>query len=145
MALATTASYSQLVVEISEDGTVWNRICGMTDATISYDTQTDEDEIPDCDDESLPHTVVRSVRSVGLTVTGEGKWSQESHEVLVQWWLTGELKRFRVGYTNATTGDVEYIDSTGTLTMTDSRTKGQTSSRQITIQSASAIATTDKL
>lgn len=144
MALATTAAYSQLVIETSEDGTTWTKICGMMNARVSYETQVDEDEIPDCNDESLPFTRVRSVRNIGMTVTGEGKWAQESHETMLQWWLTSELKRFRIGYLNAAIGDVEYVASTGTLTMEHAREKGQTVSANITIQSASAITTTDQ-
>lgn len=143
MAVATTASYQQLVLETSENGTSWTRICGIKDATISYETDTEEDMIPDCDDESLPHTKVRAVTAIGMTVQGEGVWAQESHELMTQWWLTGEAKRFRIGYTNAASGDVEYISSTGTLRMEHSRRKGVSVQASVTIESASAIATTD--
>lgn len=144
MALATTETFEQMVLETSENGTSWTRICGVKDVTVNYETDSEEDMIPDCEDESLPHTKVRSVTAIGLSVQGQGVWAQESHETMLQWWLTGEAKRFRIGHLNAAIGDVEFIASTGILTMEQARQKGRKVTANITISSASAITTTDQ-
>lgn len=143
MALPTTADYEDLYVEIDGPSS-WARICGLTDFTVDYQTQTDEDEIPDCDDESLPHTRVQNVRSIGLVVQGQGKWSRESHETLLQWWKQGLKKTCRVGYASAAIGDVEFVSGTATLAMQDARTKGQAVSRNLTITFAGEFTLTDQ-
>lgn len=143
MAVATTSAYDKLIIETSEDGSTWAKPCGLKNFTVNFETEIDEDEIPDCDDESLPFLKERAVRSVGFSVSGEGKWASESHEVMVQWWLTGEQKRIRVGWSDAATGDVEYLQTTGILTFEDARNKGMSNTRNITIQSAGAITAVD--
>lgn len=145
MALPTTADFDDLYVEVSDDGgTTWNKICGLVDFTVDYQTQTDTDELPDCADESLPLTQVQNVRSIGLVVQGTGKWSAEGHEQLLQWWKQGLKKTCRVGYNTATSGDVEFVSGTATFSMQDSRTKGQTVSRNVTITFAGEFTLTDK-
>lgn len=144
MALPTTADFDDLYVETSEDGTTWTKICGLVDFSVDYQTETDTDELPDCADESLPLTKVENVRSIGLVVQGTGKWSAEAHETLLQWWYQGLKKQCRVGYNTATSGDVEFVSGTATLAMQDSRTKGQTASRNLTITFAGAFTLTDK-
>ena len=140
MALAGTAEYDKLVVETSEDGTTWTRICGMMNATISYTTQVDEDEIPDCDDESLPHTIVVNVRSTGVTISGEGKWAASVHEKMMQWWKQGLKKHTRVGYLDAETGDTEYVSGQAIIdSMEDSRSKGSTNGRNFSLRMATAV------
>lgn len=145
MALATTASYQQHVLEISSNGSSWSRICGITDFTATFSAQTDQDEIPDCDDESLPHRVNRAVRAVELSVTGTGKWAQESHETMLQWMLTGALKHCRIGYLNSAIGDVEYVSGQAILqSLEHERRKGVAVEARITVQFSGALTTTDQ-
>lgn len=145
MTIATTASYSQHVLEISEDNSTWARICGLKNFTATFQAQTGRDEIPDCTDESLPNYVQKFVNAVDLVVSGTGKWAQESHETLLQWMLTGALKYARVGYLNAAIGDVEYVSGQAILTqLVDERDKNMAVNRNIQVEWSGALTTTDQ-
>lgn len=131
MALATTQKYEQLVVEISDDPTTapaitWSRACGLIDAEITRSANVDTAEIPDCDDESKPLSVERQVRSIEVTVSGNGVWAQESHGTLMDWFYSSATKWCRVGNLNAASGDTQYETGTALLTnLSNARTKGQ--------------------
>ena len=126
MALATTQKYEQLVLETSEDGTTWTRICGLIDVEITRTANIDSAEVPDCDDESLPLSIERQVRSVEFSASGTGVWAQESHETLMDWFYSSASKRARIGNLGAAIGDTEYETGYAYLTnLSNSRTKGQ--------------------
>lgn len=136
MALATTEKYEELVIEISDDdGVTWTRICGMIDAEVTRTANLDTAEIPDCDDESLPLSVERQVRSLEFSVSGTGVWAQESHETLMDWFYSSAAQDVRVGNLNAAVGDTEYETGTAYLTnLSNSRTKGQKVTASIEFQ-----------
>lgn len=126
MAVATTQKYEQLVLETSEDGSTWTRICGLIDVEITRTANMDTAEVPDCADESLPLSIERQVRSIEFSVSGTGVWAQESHETLMDWFYSSASKRARIGNLNAAIGDTEYETGYAYLTsLSNSRTKGQ--------------------
>ena len=127
--------YEELVIEISDDDVTYNKICGMDGYTVSRSAQVDSTEIPDdCDDESKPHRVVRSVRSKEMSISGTGVWAQQSNNTISDWYHDGAEKFVRVGHLNAAVGDVEYEKGPALLTQLDNqRQKGQAVSANITI------------
>ncbi len=87
MALADTASFSQLVVEVEfipASGT-FTTICGMRGATVNRSKNMDSDEVPDCDDDSLPMGVTKASRSIEVTVSGRGVWALSSGPEMMDW------------------------------------------------------------
>lgn len=146
MTEATIAKYQQHVLEISlDDGTTWARICGITNFSDQFQAVVTEDQIPDCDDESKPHTVTREVQSVDLTVNADAKWAQESHNTLLDWMIGGEPLPTRVGYLNAAVGDTEYVSGTAILqNMTRRRQKGIAVEGTLVIQFTGALTRTAK-
>jgi hypothetical protein len=136
MALAVTASFSQLTIEIetSTPGT-YAKICGMKDFTIKGTQQVDSDEIPDCADESLPYAMTKDVRAVEVTISGTMTWAQSSHDVILKWNRLGETKNVRVTYGNASVGDVYTETGPALLTsLTTQRSKGKSVSSEVEIQ-----------
>lgn len=134
MALATTETFDEMVLETSEDGTTWAIICGMVDVTITRTSNLDTAEVPDCDDESLPLSLEKSVRSIEVSISGTGVWAQESQDLLKTWFYSSATKRVRISDTGAATGDIEIESGTGYLsTLTNTRTKGQKVSAEIEI------------
>lgn len=135
MALATTETFDELVLETSEDGTTWTRICGLIDAEITRTANMDTAEVPDCDDESLPLSLEKSVRSIEFSVSGTGVWAQESHGTLMDWFYSSATKQCRIGNTNAAIGETEYETGTAYITnLSHSRTKGQKVTASIELQ-----------
>ncbi len=143
MARATTATFEQFILEVEFDpigaaGT-YTPICGMTDVTINRTSNIDTSEIPDCDDESLPLSIERAVRSQEVTASGTGHWSLESNKKLSDWWYSGSTlsARLRNGKVEAdgSTGDIEIEEGPAILvSLNNSRTKGQKVSAEIEIQ-----------
>jgi hypothetical protein len=136
MAATIEQKFEELVLEISDDGTMWARICGLVGVTVTRQAQTDSTEIPaDCDDESLPLRVDRAVRSIEVSVSGEGVWAQQSHGKMMDWFYSGQAKYARIGNLNAAVGDTEYESGKAFLTqLTNQRTKGQAVSASVELQ-----------
>lgn len=129
MVAPVTAEYEELVLEV-EDPTspgVYTKVCGMMGFTINRSAQIDTAEIPaDCDDESLPYSVVRSVRSLEFGISAEATWAQQSHERLLDWFYSGASKNIRVQHVAAASGDTEYEAGAAFLTsFPTQRQKGQ--------------------
>ena len=136
MAKPITEKFEQMVLETSENGTTWTRICGLVGVTITRTAQFDSTEVPgDCDDESLPLDVERSIRTIEVSVSADGVWAQQSHGEMLDWFYSGAPKQIRVGHLNAATGDTEYEQGPALLsTLTNQRTKGQKVTAAIEIQ-----------
>lgn len=138
MAKAQTEEFEELIVEVALDPdspTAFTAICGIVDATVTRTSNIDTTEVPDCDDESLPMQIERSVRSQEVSVTGNGVWAKTSWGPLYNWWATGAKLPVRVRNAAAAVGDPGIETGTALLaTLTSGRTKGQKVTNEIEIQ-----------
>lgn len=136
MTRATTEEFDEMVLEVlTQAPSTFSRICGLIDVTITRTANIDNAEVPDCDDESLPLSLEKSVRSVEVNVSGTGVWAQESHEMLMDWFYSSEKKTIRIGNLNAGVGDTEYETGSAILvSLGQSRTKGQKVQATVEIQ-----------
>lgn len=136
MAKPITEKFEQMVLETSENGTTWTRVCGLVGVTITRTAQFDSTEVPaDCGDESLPLDVERAIRTIEVNVSADGVWAQQSHGDMLDWFYSGAPKQIRVGHLNAAVGDTEYEMGPALLsTLTNQRTKGQKVTASIEIQ-----------
>lgn len=142
MTRATTAKYEELILEVDfTDGSpvTYAAICGLIDVTVNRVSNVDESEIPDCDDESLPLSIERQVRSQTVTVSASGVWSLQSHENMMDWWYSGstlavQIRNAKV-VADGTLGDTTIEAGRALLTsLNNSRTKGQKVTAEIEIQ-----------
>ncbi len=136
MAAPVTEEFEQMVLEISDDGATWSRICGMVGVTVNRSAQVDSSEVPaDCDDESKPMEVKKAVRSLDVSASGEGVWAQQSHQTMIDWFYGAAAKHVRLGNLNAAVGDTEYEQGKAILnSLTNQRTKGQQVSASIGLE-----------
>lgn len=137
MARAVTEKFEEMIldVEFTASSGVYTPICGMIDVTITRTANVDEDEIPDCDDESLPLEVDVNVRSVTVTVSATGKWARSSQSALKEWLYSGVAKNIRLRDTAASNGDVEVESGPALLTsLVNTRTKGTSVSAEIELR-----------
>ena len=139
MAAAATAKYEQLIIEVETDtpGT-FAAICGLTGATVNRTTNVDEDEIPDCDDESKPFVVQTTPRSQQVSISGTGKWALSSHEMMMDWWYGAVTKNVRIRnakvVADGVTGDTTIEAGPAYLTtLNNEKTKGVSVSAEIAI------------
>lgn len=143
MARASTAKYEELILEVEADpvgaaGT-YTPICGLIDVTINRTSNTDTAEVPDCDDESLPLSLEREVRSQEVTASGDGVWAEQSDKFMKDWWYSASTLNCRLRNakveTTGTSGEY-YVESGPAIltTLNNSRTKGQKVSAEINIE-----------
>lgn len=136
MAKATTEKFEEMVLEVetSTPGQ-YARICGIVGVDVTRQASVDTEEVPDCDDESLPLAVERQVRSLDVSVSGTGVWARESSEMLQDWYYSSATKKIRIGNLNVASGSTEYEQGPALLTsLGQSRTKGKKVSASIEIQ-----------
>lgn len=131
-----TENFEEMVLEIStDDGTTWQRICGIVGVTVTRQAQTDSSEVPaDCDDESLPLSVTKKLRAIDVSLSGEGVFAAQSAGTLKSWFYGEISAHARVHDANAAVGDIQYEHGPAILTQfTNQRTKGQVVTASIQI------------
>lgn len=142
MAKATTAKYEQLILEVETDPTgnpgIFANLCGFIDVSITRAANVDTAEIPDCNDESLPLSIEKQVRSLDIKASGTGVWAMESNKVLSDWFYSSATLNVRLRNKkvedDGASGDPYLEAGPALLTQLDnSRTKGQKVSAEITL------------
>lgn len=132
MAVATTAEFEEFVLEVSDNGTTWTKLCGLIDVTFNRTSNLDTAEVPDCADESLPLSLEKSVRSIEFSASATGVWAQESHQEMLDWFYNSTRKRARIGHLNAAVGDDEYESGFAYISnLSNSRRKGSKVSAEL--------------
>lgn len=145
MTAATTADSHELVVEISGDGSTWAAICGITSNEIQQTANTESAEVPDCDDETKPHVIVKTVRSLERVISGSGIWSQEAHGTMEDWFESGAAKHCRIYYANAASSTPEYKTGMALLTQLNwTKPDKNIVTAQIQLEFTGAVTVTDK-
>lgn len=147
MVAPVTAKYEELVLEleVTPGGGTFAKICGIMGFTVGRDAQVDRVEVPgDCDDESLPYSVEKQVRSTEYTVEGDAVWAQQSHDKLLAWFRSGTTLNVRIQHANAASGDIEYETGAALLTQLNHvRQKGQKVTASIKLEFDGTPTTTD--
>lgn len=146
MAVAVTAKYEHLTLEVETDtpGT-YAKVCGMKDFSVDGNLALDEDEVPDCADESLPNSVLVSPRAVTVGVSGTGVWAQSSHDMMLKWNRLAQRKNVRITYGNVAVGDVQTETGYAYLTkLTNARTKGKVVTSEIELRFDGVPVTADR-
>ena len=137
MAVAVTEKYEEMIldVETAPGSGIYAPICGMTDVTISRSATIDTSEIPDCDDESLPLSIEKQVRSIEVSVSATGSWARSSQDMLKTWFYSSATKNIRIRDTKASVGDISIESGPALLaSLNNSRTKGKKVTAEIEIQ-----------
>lgn len=98
MTLPITASFDELLIEVGNGANpeVFTKKCGLTQKSTSITAATASSEVPDCDDESLPSTVLNSVKSVSEEITGSGILPATDYAYWRAWALSGAQKNVRL-------------------------------------------------
>lgn len=143
MAKAATARFEQLILEVELDpvgaaGT-YNNICGMIGVQVNRTASVDTAEIPDCDDESLPLSEEKEVRSVSVTVSATGVYAEQSSTKLKDWFYNGKQLNARLRNKKAEDDGASgaiYIEEGPAIlaALNESREKGQKVSAEIELQ-----------
>ena len=118
MAQGTGSSFAALKILIGDGGTpteLFAPLCGVTQKSIDYASDTVETEMPDCADESLPSYKNVGVNAISIKIACSGKWTAQSHGTILNWWRSAAPKNIKVQYVTAATGDTEYMNGPAIL------------------------------
>lgn len=147
MARAVTEKFDEMVLEVetATPGT-FAKLCGMVEVEVTRTANVQTTPVPDCEDESLPHSVEREVESLEVTVSATGVWAQSSHETMMAWFYSGASKNVRIGNLKASVGDTEYETGPAVLSnLGNSRSKGQKVTASINIEFSGTPTRSDKV
>lgn len=136
MANATTEKFEEMTleVEVTAGSGTYSKLCGLIDVSVTRTANVDTAEVPDCDDESLPLSVEKQVRSVEYSASASGVWAQESWGTMQDWFRSAATKSVRIYNAQASSGDPQYETGNALLTtLNNSRTKGQKVTAEIEI------------
>lgn len=143
MAKATTQKFSELILEVELDpvgaADTFTAICGMIDVSITRTASVDTAEVPDCDDESLPLSVEKEVRSIDVSASSSGVWALESNKAMMDWFYSSKslvvrLRNAKVESDGATGDPYEETGPALLSQLNNARTKGQKVSAEIELQ-----------
>ncbi len=146
MTRAITSNFHEMVLEVetTAGSGIYAKVCGLTSRSINRQHNMQTSEVPDCDDESLPSAVERAVQSSEVTVQAQGVWASQSHEMLQQWWRSGQTKNIRIGHMKAASGDIQYESGPAYLVeLNNTAERGQKVTGELSIQFDGIPTTTD--
>lgn len=99
MAQAKTASGSKLLVKVGDGGTpeTFAHSCTINaQRGLALTAETNDINVPDCDDPDLVTWVEREKRSLSGTITGEGVLNTPDIETYFNWWKSPDPKNVKV-------------------------------------------------
>lgn len=99
MAKPTTVKAVDMLILIGDGATpteAFTAPCGLTTRGFTLSANSNEVQVPDCDDPDAPAWVERAVATMSGQVTGNGVMAKESFTLWRDWALSGLAKNARV-------------------------------------------------
>lgn len=107
MAITAIPVGSQLLVKVGDAASpeVFAHPCIINlDRAINISHTYEEDEIPDCDTPTNPHSIKREVRSIDVVITGSGKVNASDIDTYLDWAKDGTTKNVQAQVGPASSG-----------------------------------------
>ena len=98
MARPTTMKGSKFLIQIrtnTEDPAEFVAPCALTTKGINFSAESNDVNVPDCDDPDAPAWTERVVSALSAGLSGSGTLAMESLPVWRAWFLSGEAKQIR--------------------------------------------------
>jgi hypothetical protein len=98
MAQPRTLPFSDFLIYIGSNDSpgTYATPCGFNQKSLSFDAETSDTTIPDCDTPEDPAWTTRSVSALGATVTGSGVMAMASLTTWRTWMLAADVRQVRV-------------------------------------------------
>jgi predicted secreted protein len=107
MAKPTTFPFKDMLILIGDGATpteVFTAPCGLTTKNFELSANSNEVQVPDCDDPDAPAWIERVVATMTGTIAGNGIMAKESFPLWRDWALQGVTKNARVQLIGAAMG-----------------------------------------
>lgn len=97
MARPTTIKGSKFLIQLESDTPgVFVAPCALTTKGIDFSAESNDFNVPDCDDPDAPTWTERVVSALSAGVSGSGTLAMESLSTWREWFLSGLEKNIRV-------------------------------------------------
>lgn len=98
MARPTTLSAAKLLVMIGDgaEPEVFAAPCGLTSRGINFSKETNDSNVPDCDDPDAPAWIERVTVSLSATVSGSGILAKEALDTWREFFFSTASKTLRI-------------------------------------------------
>lgn len=96
MARPTTIKGSKFLIQLEDTPGVYVAPCALTTKGIDFSAETNDFNVPDCDDPDAPTWTERVVAALSAGVSGSGTLAMESLATWRAWYLSGLEKNIRV-------------------------------------------------
>lgn len=118
MAQATTFKFGDQAILIGDGASpeVFSAPCGFTQLTRTLNVNTNDVNIPDCNDPDLASWLATDEESRQMITAGQGVLAAEALTVWDEWFLQGGEKNLRWTRTSATPALNGYFQGPGVLT-----------------------------
>jgi len=99
MARPTTVLGSKFLIQLGDGADPTEAFvapCALTSKGISFSAESNDFNVPDCDDEDAAVWTERVVSALSAGVSGSGTLATESLDLWEEWFLSGAAKNIRV-------------------------------------------------
>lgn len=98
MAKPTTKKFGSFIIQVESTDSpgVYAAPCGLTTKSFNQTANTNETQVPDCDDPDAPADVERAVVSLSRETSGSGVLATESFSIWQEWYDSAESRICRV-------------------------------------------------
>ena len=99
MAKPTTFPFKDMLILIGDGATpteAFTAPCGLVSKNFELSANSNEVQVPDCDDPDAPAWIERVVATMTGTISGNGVMAKESFDLWRDWALQGVTKNARV-------------------------------------------------
>jgi hypothetical protein len=146
MARPTTVKGSKFLIQLGdgEASEAFTAPCALTSKSISFAAETNDTNVPDCDDPDAPTWTERVVAALSGSVSGSGTLAMESLSTWRDWFNSGLEKNIRVKIDlPLANGGGYYAMSAVLTTFTQGANQGELATIEVEIQSNGEITWTD--
>lgn len=141
MARPTTIKGSKFLIQIEDTPGVYVAPCALTSKSIDFSAESNDFNVPDCDDPDAPTWTERVVSALSASVSGSGTLAMESLATWREWYRSGLEKNIRVKLDHASGG---YFAMSAILTGFNlGGNQGELATIEVTIASNGEVTWTD--
>lgn len=97
MAKPTTTKFSDILLLVGDgaDPEVFAAPCGLKSKSINFSAETNDTDVPDCDDPEAAAWKERDVTAFSATISGSGVMAAEAFETWNEWFMSGKSRNVR--------------------------------------------------
>ena len=142
MTQATTRSFAgyKILLESATTAGTFVAPCGLTERSVQFTKETNDSNVPDCDNEDAASWPERDVVSKSVRISGQGVMAKESEPAWLAAWQSDLPVNVRIEKSgNLAAGGGYWLGKFHLTSMEEGATKGQRVTKSLELQSTGAV------